>query len=587
MANCLENLGLNFLMEDDTIMNFVGLVVKDGKPIPNYHQLPHFFTPMGACEFWAGTEILEDGHCSVNSLDSHCCGKSTWNMVSTGIDVSPKDLHPMKRRILLRKKDGGGMLPVEIINADVLPSLLEDEQVKLQMVAFPTDIHYYADDEAYATAQPEDDFGKKWMIGEGALFPSGFLKNHAVGRPEEEQDDELDLLVSFNAKVNSVTWGVVELGGQQMRSFLYCNADTEYGALDFVHAIEQVPEEERPMMKEGSVISGICVLSGDAVIFEYENGIVLDHEHDLHLLRDCIVRGDEGRLRAILTEDAEYMADGSSDGIKGVDKIITVLQKYRSEKEGRIYTYLGEICAVADLEEKIKPEGTRCIVVAEDEKENYVAVVFVDVDGEGKIKSIRWTADGRYQFRLDQPEKPESILKDIVIPENPVEPILARAKLHGLVDDTIEKDQLLEEDSDYYNHRKNADRMIQALRDHPQSNVETALENLFGYLFAKAIEQTRNENRPMGDGSTRLAASYNPADALAGDFHSTLEPKEHEKLLKALELGKEFFNDFRFFVESNQLPEEKFDDRLAIALAAVQRIGQIFTAKFLPDDPQR
>ena len=102
MANCLENLGLNFLMEDDTIMNFVGLVVKDGKPIPNYHQLPHFFTPMGACEFWAGTEILEDGHCSVNSLDSHCCGKSTWDMVSTGIDFSPKDLHPMKRRVLLR-----------------------------------------------------------------------------------------------------------------------------------------------------------------------------------------------------------------------------------------------------------------------------------------------------------------------------------------------------------------------------------------------------------------------------------------------------------------------------------------------------
>ena len=32
------------LQEDDYITNFLGLIVKEGKPIPNYHQLPHFFT---------------------------------------------------------------------------------------------------------------------------------------------------------------------------------------------------------------------------------------------------------------------------------------------------------------------------------------------------------------------------------------------------------------------------------------------------------------------------------------------------------------------------------------------------------------
>ena len=159
MANCIENLGLGFLVENDYIDGLIGQIVREGKPIPNYHQLPHFFAYYGDSEYWVGTKATEDGRYTVNDFNTHCCGQCIWEMVSTGIDVSPEDLHPMKRRVLLRKEDGEGMIPVEIINADVLPSLLEGERVKLQMIAFPVDFHYYADDEAYASAQPADDFG--------------------------------------------------------------------------------------------------------------------------------------------------------------------------------------------------------------------------------------------------------------------------------------------------------------------------------------------------------------------------------------------------------------------------------------------
>lgn len=476
------------------------------------------------------------------------------------------------------------MLPVEIINADVLPSLLEDEQVQLQMIAFPMDFHYYADDEAYAADQPADDFGKKWMIGEGALFPSGFLSNHKVDRSEEDQNDELDLIIQFNARVNRVMWGVVELGGQKTRSFVYCNAETEYGPLDFVHAYDQVPEEERALMKEGSIIAGACILSGDAVIYDYEDGIILDHEHDLRLLRDCLQRGDEERLRAVLAEDAEFIS--SETAVHGVEGIVSEINKQRGDEKSKLHTFLGEISSTSEIEEGMRPTGTRCIVIADDDEDNYVSILFIDVNEEGKIRTIQLTTDSRYRFDLDRPMKPESILKDLKVPESPVETILARAKLHGLVDHCIDEKQLLEEDYYYINHRENAERMILALKDDPQPDIETALENLFGYMFAKAIEQTRNENRPIGDGQTRLTASYSPGDAFTGELHSTLDPAEHEKLLKAWELGKQFFNDFRFFVEANELPEDQFEGRLAIALAAVQRIGQLFTPEFLPDDSQ-
>lgn len=80
MANRMENLGLDFLMEDEYITNFLGLIVKEGKPIPNYHQLPHFFAYFGDSEFWAGTELAGDGHYSVNDLDTHAAERAsgTW-----------------------------------------------------------------------------------------------------------------------------------------------------------------------------------------------------------------------------------------------------------------------------------------------------------------------------------------------------------------------------------------------------------------------------------------------------------------------------------------------------------------------------
>ena len=69
-------------------------------------------------------------------------------MICTDVDISPKDW-PKTERILMmsRNTDNGGMLPVDIITADVLPSFLKDDRLTLQLVAPCLEVNYYATEE--------------------------------------------------------------------------------------------------------------------------------------------------------------------------------------------------------------------------------------------------------------------------------------------------------------------------------------------------------------------------------------------------------------------------------------------------------
>ena len=64
------------------------------------------------------------------------------------------------------------------------------------------------------------------------------------------------------------------------------------------------------------------------------------------------------------------------------------------------------------------------------------------------------------------------------------------------------------------------------------------MENLFGYLFAKAAEMEYAENH--GTASFRHLCNYSPSDCWAGEIHSNLDEKRQEALEAAMELGRQF-----------------------------------------------
>lgn len=242
MANMLTNYGLDFLCEDDnTMMGFVGYVVKEGKAVMGYYGTPYLFKSMGNAEFWAKTEKDSDGNLFVSGFDSHCGNSCLWNVVHSGFDITPKDAPKLERVAFFKRSDThDGFLPIEVIGADVLPSMMKDDKVAMQVVALPLEINYYADEEEYAASQPSGENGEKWLINPGTMAPISFLCNHNPDTYERGADYETDCHVQFAAVVKELYHGTFEMNGAEHNTFIRCLADTQYGELEFDHTYEQV-----------------------------------------------------------------------------------------------------------------------------------------------------------------------------------------------------------------------------------------------------------------------------------------------------------------------------------------------------------
>lgn len=576
MALLLKNYGLEFLTEDeDMFMGFLAYLVKEGKEITGYYGMPYFYKSMGNVEFWVRAERDEEGNLSVSGAGAHCGGACVWDVVHSGIDITPKDASKLERIIMVHRKDGrSGLLPIDMITADVLPSFLKGDHIKVQVIAQPLSINYYANEDEYKEAQPEDENGEKWMIGNGSLLPMSFLYNHAPERYEQGKDYESDSYIQFNATVTGLYHGTFEMGDKEGDMFIRCFADTEYGELEFDHSREQVPEEQRRNIKIGSVISGVCILSGDVAICEYERGAIRDFEHDLRLLRYTFVKGEAERLRGILSETAIYETDKSYSGRDQIIERIDFVHE-NTKKE-----YFAHLATITEADHPDYPVGTRCIVLASGGENNYESIAFITVNDDGLIEKIKISRDGGYRFKIDAPAKITTPLDDLEIPDSVIEPVILRAKFHGLIDEALEPEAIINDIPDYRALDNNARWMLEALREHPQPDIEIALGNIFGYLFAKAMEQEINENKENPEVKTRLTVSYYPAEAFSGEITSTLSKDEHEKLVRAMELGKQFLKDLKFFIPVKDIGEEEFVSVFQEAAIVVQRIGQLAAKSF-------
>ncbi len=109
MANMLENFGLDFFSEDDnSLMGFVGYITQEGKALTGYYGTPYLFKPMGDVEFWVKTEKDPTGNLCATGFDSHCGNLCVWDLIHSGIDITPKDVSKLERVAMFNRADTHG-----------------------------------------------------------------------------------------------------------------------------------------------------------------------------------------------------------------------------------------------------------------------------------------------------------------------------------------------------------------------------------------------------------------------------------------------------------------------------------------------
>ena len=584
MANFIENLGLEFLVEDeDHTRNLLGYVVENGNPITGYYGYPYLNHHFGAAQFIVRTERNdEEKRLEICGLDTHCSGNCVWEVKCTDVNLQPKDADKTERRcVVSRPSDGSGLCVVNVVNADVLPSFREDDVLKLQMVAFPVEFDYFADEDAYAEVVPEGENGRRILLSDGSILPSGMLQNHAPNSDDFEANPWMDDHVVIRGTVKGLRHGRVKVENvDEMNTFIRVLIDTQFGELELLHTYEQVKEDQRDLLKVGSTFVGVCVLSGDAAIDEYENGIVRDEEHNLRLLCDVFLGGDAERLNILMNDDTEYHSQAGEKSLIGKESIVKHIE-YVQQVGSKYFAHMAQIISVDDGNEPLSySPGKRCVVLASEEPDHYESIVFLDLDDEGKISQINLSADGRYHFQIDAPPVTENPLADFELPSSFCEAMLTRAKYHGFLDWDENDDTFMKVSGDF-SMKDNVGNMLDAWPEDADRRDPELLSNMFGYLFAKAMEAENNWTQSQGDLQTHLVIGYSPADVWKGTYTTHLEGEAAEKLKRAMELGKQFYKDFALIAQPDELSDDDFNTELERGLFFAQVLGQQAAAKYL------
>jgi hypothetical protein len=581
--NMIECLGLDFLTEDEeTFGNFVGAVCAEGKGILGYYGYPYLNREYGWAQFIARTELNEEEkHLEFTGLDVHLSGVTVWDALLSDINFQPKDADSLSRRVIVKRaSDGGGMAVVNLVNADVLPSFLENDRIKMQMVAFPEEIHFYADEDAYAADQPDAPNGKKWLLADGSVLASGIFKNHAPDNPDNDKDHYSDNYMLIRGTVKKIAPGVVKFGEEAFSPFVTTVIHTEHGDLEIAHTIDQVVEAERENMREGATVWGVFILSGDVAINQYSKGIVRDEDHNLALLRYTLQKGDPKRMCSVLRENSVYVSEASGAEFVGTDEIIERLQFVRASNPDRDYfAHLATITSIDDGNEALPYGiGQRCVVLAEDEEDNYVSIAFLDLDEDGFITKMTISVSSRYHFKVDEVVRPKSILDDFKIPNSVAEPILARARFHGFLDDDITDEMVLGCLNNIKTYENNVQQLLEGLDDYSDMDIDERYANIFGYLFAKSIESDYSWRH--GDREQfRLVVQYSPGDAVVGEFYTHLNLEVEGKVKIAYDYGKQFYKDLKVFCAIHE--DKDFNEELLNALIIVQQIGEVYSQTIL------
>lgn len=495
MLDFLKNMGMEvFIESDETIEGLIRYTLENGEVIHGYNDYIYVNHHLGNVQLIATAKVHYD-QAEFVDFNVHASGNAIWEVrihemnVDFGVEAF--------RRIVVTspKKEEGGLAVVNVVNSEVLPSYEKDEIIRLQMLAFPIEINYFKNEDAYANSDGcKNKNGKIFALADGMLFPAGLFSQSEVKDEEEKQD--LYSYMQVRGTVKRIFMGRINLGEETYHPFVKCIIDTQLGELEIIHTIDMVDKEMQQYMKEGATVSSLCVLSGDAAIDDYDHGYICDAENNLKVLHSAFGKGNADYLRNILSDDAEYYSETSKKHFIGKDEIIEWFHYVQNERNNPCMPRYATITESNKNAKDTKYDvGTRCLALAYNNENEYENLVFIDSDDESKVKRILVSKGFGYIFNVDVP--PENDLEFSAEPMELIDAMLARANLLMLKEDLKreELDQIIKDNRELFESHivdmseklnLNADEIIYE---------NNAFKRIFGYFFAMSVvhKETRWE----------------------------------------------------------------------------------------------
>ena len=298
----------------------------------------------------------QSGQEELLGMDTHAVSDCVWTCRVIK-DVTPADADPMTRRLLVGMDGRDDTALVDVLCADVLPEIVPGMEIRMNMAAFPLRVVY-----------SEKGKGSVVEATDEAVLLEGIVKDAKVGE-------------SY-------------MGLEMMTRFARITVETPMGDIELCHPLDAVSEEQKDLVKNGSVVSAYCQLSGDAAIGKYAAGIRFSMEQDLNVLSAFFRDGGVQRLRPVFRSDCivtflENRQEGAELSLSLLDEVGRELRE-----AGLWHSVPGRVTGGGGL----AVPGQKCLLLGNGNEGEYAFLCLPEVDSLGRIRYLRITNDARYEF---------------------------------------------------------------------------------------------------------------------------------------------------------------------------------------------
>ncbi len=352
MAMRLDSFGLSELTaKPEDAFRLASLAMAEGRRVPGYGgDYYHYW--IGDAAVVVRTRLdPASGEEELLGMDTHAASQCQW---TCRVVKDVEEAGPLSRRVLVRRDGCDNLAVVDLVCADVLPDIREGDELRLNMVGFPLRISY-----------DEGESGDVVEAQRDTVLLQGTVKD---------------------AKVGETFFGM-----EPLTKFVSVTVSTPMGDVELCHPMDLVEENQRDLVRPGTVVSALCVLSGDCAVGEYAGGVVYGEEHDLAALTAFFRRGGAERLRPLVRSDC----------------VCTFLEN-RQEGQENALALLGMVqgdLAAAGMDRcetgVLTGEGVRgrkCLLLGG--KDGFAFLCLLQLDSLGRLREITITNDPKWDFEL-------------------------------------------------------------------------------------------------------------------------------------------------------------------------------------------
>lgn len=240
MPDHLSSFKLDFLTPD-LFAKIVKRAVAQGTPVKGNHGTYINFH-MGDMLLIIRTAFdREKGLDYITGFDSHAKGCCVWDCV---IAAKTENDDVTAKTVII--KSNNVLLPLPLINGDILPSYAPGAKFKAQVAAYPHEISCYSDEAALAANE-----------------------NAAVGAIAPHDDQT----VTICGKALGFREGQTVYMGGVMTKFIVCLVCTDHGDLELVFPAELIKEEAEKLLIPGAYVCCRGELAANPAILSLEKGV--------------------------------------------------------------------------------------------------------------------------------------------------------------------------------------------------------------------------------------------------------------------------------------------------------------------------